>query len=303
MSPTCEIREILRRDDFHYKYGKAERFSDTYTLQASDFAFVKCWSSAGPSWSGKIFGMREIVAPGRKPWSTRPLFNVLIFGFDSLSRLALMRKMPKTYEYLTEELGGDVLEGYNIVGDGTPQALIPLLTGFTELELPETRRRKKNSEYVNVYPMIWKEYEKYGYVTAFNEDVPNIGTFSYRLNGFNEQPTDHYQRLYYLAIEDDLRTYKRLCVGAKKRHQVMLDYTKFFMRKHEGRPRFVFSFHGELSHDSINLIGLADDDVKQWMREMKLSGLLDDTILVFMSDHGNRFAIMLIINKIKIMIF
>lgn len=232
--------------------------------------------------------MRESVAPDRKPWGSRPLFNVLMYGFDSLSRLALMRKMPLTYEYLTEELGGDVLEGYNIVGDGTPQALIPLLTGFTELELPETRKRKKNSEYVNVYPMIWKEYEKYGYVTSFNEDVPNIGTFSYRLNGFNEQPTDHYMRLYYLAIEDDLRTFKRLCVGSKKRHQVMLDYTKYFMRKHVDRPRFAFSFHGELSHDSINLIGLADNDVKQWMRELKLTGLLDDTILIFMSDHGNR---------------
>ena len=84
---------------------------------------------------------------------------------------------------------------------GTPQALIPLLTGFTELELPETRRRMKNSDYVNVYPMIWKEYERYGYVTSFNEDVPDIGTFTYRLNGFDEQPTDHYMRTYYLAIE------------------------------------------------------------------------------------------------------
>lgn len=29
--------------------------------------------------------------------------------------------------------------GYNIVGDGTPQAFIPILTGATEEELPLTR--------------------------------------------------------------------------------------------------------------------------------------------------------------------
>ena len=37
------------------------------------------------------------------------------------------------------ELNGVVLEGYNILGDGTPQALFPILTGHTEQELPEAR--------------------------------------------------------------------------------------------------------------------------------------------------------------------
>jgi hypothetical protein len=92
--------------------------------------------------------------------------NVLMFGFDSMSRNAFIRKMPKSYDYLTKELNADVLKGYNIIGDGTPQALIPLLTGFTELELPETRKRKFSSSFVNSYPMVWKSYQKSGYVTA-----------------------------------------------------------------------------------------------------------------------------------------
>lgn len=74
---------------------------------------------------------------------------------------------------------------YNIVGDGTPQALIPMLTGKNELELPDTRKRIKNTKFVNSYPFIWNDYKKSGYVTAFFEDVPKTGTFNYRLNGFN----------------------------------------------------------------------------------------------------------------------
>lgn len=54
--------------------------------------------------------------------------NVLIFGFDSLSRMTFMRKLPKSYKKL-KSLGSIVLQGYNILGDGTPQAIIPLLTG------------------------------------------------------------------------------------------------------------------------------------------------------------------------------
>ena len=149
-----------------------------------------------------------------------------MYGFDSLSKNAFIRKLPNAYDFITTTLKGDVLHGYNIVGDGTPQALIPLLTGFTELELPETRRRMSGSTSVNIYPMIWKSYKEQGYVTAFNEDVPNIGTFTYRLNGFSTQPTDHYMRTYYLAIDSKLSSYEKLCVGDTPRHKVMLDYTE-----------------------------------------------------------------------------
>lgn len=56
------------------------------------------------------------------------------------------------------------------------------------------------------------------------------------------------------------------------------------------RPQFVFSFHGELSHDSMNLVGVADDDIVDWLKTLHTNGLLDRTILIMMSDHGNRFA-------------
>lgn len=37
--------------------------------------------------------------------------NVLIFGFDSLSRNTFIRKLPKTYNYLINVLGTQVLQG------------------------------------------------------------------------------------------------------------------------------------------------------------------------------------------------
>lgn len=117
-------------------------------------------------WYGTVAGIRKDVEIVKRKKEINGV-NVLMFGFDSLSRNAFIRKLPKSYEYLTKILNGDVLKGYNIIGDGTPQALIPLLTGFTELELPETRKRKFSSTYVNTYPLIWKKFEKAGYVTVF----------------------------------------------------------------------------------------------------------------------------------------
>ena len=242
-------------------------------------------------WFGTGIGIRKDIEIVKRGKDAHARLNVLMMGFDSLSRNAFIRKLPKTYDYLTKILEADVLKGYNIIGDGTPQALIPILTGYTELELPETRKRKFISTFVNTYPMIWKDYQKAGYVTAFNEDEPKIGTFSYRLNGFDAQPTDHYMRTYYQAIEGDLSYFKKLCVGSRPKHQAMLDYTSDFIEKYNGtNPSFVFSFHAELSHDSINLVGVADEDIKNWLIGLKKSGLLNNTILILMSDHGNRFT-------------
>lgn len=37
--------------------------------------------------------------------------NVLIFGLDSISRNTFVRKLPKSYTYLTNVLKGFILEG------------------------------------------------------------------------------------------------------------------------------------------------------------------------------------------------
>lgn len=212
-----------------------------------------------------------------------------MFGFDSLSRNAFIRKLPKSYAYLVDKIGSKVLTGFNIIGDGTPQALIPILTGRTELELPETRKRKSESVSCDAYPMIWKMYEQAGYITAFNEDLPNVGTFTYRLNGFQEQPTDHYMRPYFLAAEPMNDQYGRLCAGDRPRHTLFMNYTSQILSSSSRVRKFIFSFHGELSHDSINLVEVADDDLLHFLEDLHAKHL-HNTILIMMSDHGNRFA-------------
>lgn len=78
-------------------------------------------------WNGILTGIRKEAYEEFPPdKSVEMPFNVIMYGFDSLSRNAWIRKLPKTYEYMTKSLDADVLQGYNIIGDGTPQALIPV---------------------------------------------------------------------------------------------------------------------------------------------------------------------------------
>ena len=88
-----------------------------------------------------------------------------MFGFDSVSSMTWMRNLPKTFEYLNNTLNAVVLKGYNVVGDGTPQALLPILTGHSEPELPEARRGFPGATTVDGHPWLWNELKDLGYVT------------------------------------------------------------------------------------------------------------------------------------------
>lgn len=290
----CSFSEITRVDDYYVSTKPAVESDDSYTLKYSDFVDVKCEAKNGQKWHSILAGVKSSPEKEQLGWENVPeqvlKLNVLMFGFDSLSRNTFIRKLPKTYHYL-KRLDSFVLEGYNIVGDGTPQALIPILTGKIELELPDTRKRMGHkASYVDVYPMIWNKYKENGYITGFMEDVHHIGTFTYRLKGFKEQPTDHYMRTYYLAATPYFRYSKKLCMGGIPRHMVMLNYIKEIFNVYKNQPKFLFGFHGELSHDSYNDIGLADDDLHNWVKDLEESGHLNNTILIVMSDHGHRFA-------------
>ncbi|XP_050306730.1 uncharacterized protein LOC126743604 isoform X2 [Anthonomus grandis grandis] len=290
----CSFTDILRVNDHELTDGETTLSTEYYKLEKSDVVRVSCYSS-DKKWSATLTGIRlDNDIWDNTSWEEMPdralRMNVLMFGYDSLSRNAFRRKLPKSYEYLTQELRSIVLEGYNIVGDGTPQALIPILTGQTELELPDTRKRLKNTHYLNTYPFVWNDYKKVGYVTAFFEDMPNIGTFTYRLNGFKAAPTDHYMRPYYLANLGEQSKWPRLCTGEIPRHQVMLNMIKDFFSVYRTKPKFLFGFHAELSHDDYNLIGVADDDTMNFLKDLKSSGALNNTILIVMADHGHRFA-------------
>nr|CAD7573498.1 unnamed protein product [Timema californicum] len=291
----CAFTDIIRSNDHAVHDGITTQTHTEYNLEESDFVKVHCKSSQGDVWHNVMAGVRhDQDVLDRTGWdkvsSDNLHLNVLIWGFDSLSHNMFIRKLPRSYHYMRDTLQAIELHGYNIVGDGTPQALIPILTGKTELELPETRKRMGDkANYVNVYPFLWKEYQEKGYVTAYLEDCPTIGTFTYRLKGFDAQPTDHYMRPYYMAASSEYTSHKKFCMGSVPRHKVMMDYIHNLYRVYRDKPKFIFAFHGELSHDSYNQIGATDQDMLDWLTTFKEEGHLNNTLLVMMSDHGHRF--------------
>ncbi|XP_068624407.1 uncharacterized protein [Battus philenor] len=297
----CVYNDIIYISDAEYKIGPERRVKggNAYTLTDSDHVKVKCTgnhvNSILPSkWKGHSVGFRNTVHTPPPPPGRENTLNVLILGFDSTSHNGFVRRMPKSYRVLLDEFDATILEGYNIVGDGTPAALFPILTGKTELELPDVRKKMNNNGTFDSMPFIFYKLKEDGYRTAYFEDMPWIGTFQYRFNGFKRQPADHYLRSFFLEESSSGKKWwnvgsnNKYCVGDTPQHKLMLNITDQFL-KLDGK-RFCFTFIADITHDDFNMISTADDNLVEFLRGFRSAGHMEDTLLMVMGDHGPRYA-------------
>ena len=217
-------------------------------------------------------------------------FNVLILGIDSVSRMAMQRLFPKTYNYVKDTLGGIVLEGYNAVGDGTVANLLPFLCGKTLMELPECRRGKPNTSHVDGFPWIWKEYDKLGYMTQHIEDQPRINTFDLLMMGFKDQPVHHYMRPFFFKKFGRRPARDDMCLGSKRLHVNTFNWVRDFFTAYNNHPKFSFIWLNGLIHGKYHSFAAdADKDMCAFLESMESQGYMRKTFFILMSDHGPRF--------------
>ena len=162
-----------------------------------------------------------------------------------------------------------------------------MLTGVDERKQPEARQRISSSKPVDSWRWIFKNYKEKGYATMFSEDSPSLASFNYRLHGFQDPPTDHYARPFWIETDKIIKKY---CVNNRPSPDMSLKYLLSFFRGYKDRPKFGFSSHAVISHDDINAIGYADEYLKAFLETFKEESFLNNTILIIFADHGARFS-------------
>lgn len=69
---------------------------------------------------------------------------------------------------------------------------------------------------------------------------------------------------------------------------VLLDYATQFVRRFSAVRHFAFVWGTSLTHDGLNMAGLADSPYSATIRGMIKRNDLSNTALFFVSDHGVR---------------
>ena len=120
-----ERYETLNYEDY-YGYNSIEKPADF------DQFIVQVYRK--PAVHDRIIKQMQKVR-GKQMGTEEMPVNILMIGLDSMSHMSYQRKLPKTYHYLRDVLKAVILDGYNIVGDATTAAILPMLTGNSEVEV------------------------------------------------------------------------------------------------------------------------------------------------------------------------
>uniref|UniRef100_A0A8D8SUQ8 Uncharacterized protein n=1 Tax=Cacopsylla melanoneura TaxID=428564 RepID=A0A8D8SUQ8_9HEMI len=219
--------------------------------------------------------------------------SLLIIGIDSISRLNMIRAMPKTRTFLTES-GWFELEGYNKLGENTFPNLIPLLTGRSHTQLCDLCFPIYHESYFDPCPFIWHDLSRKGYITSYGEDIFDVSTFNYHKKGFREPPTDYYLRPLFAAGETKFKvssmdSMKNWCVGSNSEAEMMLSYTAEFISQFSSYSFFNFIWMNAFSHNDVNSPSRMDGKVADFLAGLNYTAL-ENTAILFFSDHGIRFG-------------
>ena len=176
------------------------------------------------------------------------------------------------------------MNGYMVAGDGTTAQLQAMLTGphssplsthplgRSSNYLPEARNGIPGSRPLDDWPFIFKNITSQGYITAYAEDQPGIGAFTFRLNGFTKKPTTHYMFPFLVG------SYYPPCIGRLSEHQMVLNWTNEFLQTYREEPKFVFAY-SKVSHDNTNYIQVADHDIVNFLEKLKETNILDNSMV------------------------
>ncbi|XP_060603128.1 uncharacterized protein LOC132756151 [Ruditapes philippinarum] len=294
---------VKRYGEINCTYIPISNFNDNYKrlkpiypmLNNSDLrtdAFkVLCKSANGSKYDNyhACISINKQPTANQSEISNENKFNVMILGLDSFSRQMFQRLLPKTHEYFTKTLHGSLLEGYNIVGDGTTRNLMPMFTGKRMTEIPEIRRGFPGARHVDeVLDFVWKKYENNSYVTQWAEDYPMAGAFFYRVLGFSKQPVTHYMRPFFLSVGNTMK--HDYCIGERPSYKVYLDWIKEGLETNKGKPFFTLGFMARYSHDGYLQMPKIDNYNVEFLKYLYHKNILKNTFLILMSDHGRRFG-------------
>lgn len=208
--------------------------------------------------------------------------NVIIMGNDALSRGNLRRNLPQTFNYLKKQLHAIDFQGYTKIGDNTDPNLTAVLMGLTKEELKnhscQQRKSGKKSKHDDC-PLMWKNYAKSGYATAYAEDGAWMGFLHFNKIGYVKAPTDYYNRPYFLVSESNIGhngghggSNAKMCQGEKKSISVIQDYSLAVAEALQEMPYFGFYWTASLSHDYLNVAAAADEPNLKYLKELKAKG-------------------------------
>lgn len=81
-----------------------------------------------------------------------------------------------------------------------------------------------------------------------------------------------------------------ICLGFQHYGEFIFNYGLDFATQYKGNPYFGLFWMNTFSHNDISTTSSMDKRIKEYLQRMKKLGILDESLVIFFSDHGMRFG-------------
>ncbi|GFO32817.1 hypothetical protein PoB_005932200 [Plakobranchus ocellatus] len=159
------------------------------------------------------------------------------------------------------------------------------------------RWRYNRAEFVDQIneAFIWTDARKIGYRTGMMLDAYDLTAFHYQKKGFKVSPVDYYQRATVIASSRDrlMRSRDNHCIGDIPEVTQVQDYWLQMVStfgKNRSTPFFAYSFATRFTHDDSDYAYKGDVVYYKFLQDLVATDSLDNTVIVWFSDHGPRFG-------------
>ena len=219
--------------------------------------------------------------------------NILLIYIDSISRAHFKRKMKKTMEVLDKLL--ITTKKYSFYQFLKYQAFIY----FTQLNTNPMFYGK--SMFTKSGTHILKEFHENGYISGHSNNFCSRELYDIE-KGYIENltfiPFDHeLASLFcdpnYFSVENPYTPYmgpysvKRRCLYGKDTSKYVLEYGEMFWETYLGERKFLRLAFQDAHEGTGEVVKYLDENLSVFLEKFITKGWLEDTSIMFVSDHGN----------------
>lgn len=218
--------------------------------------------------------------------------NVLMLGFESMSRMNFLRTMKSTSKFLRTR-GSIQLLAYNKLGDNSYPNLFPLFMGKSWNDVKQNCF-KDGEKYFNIKKctFIWNKFREIGFYTALAADTP-AGLFGQYEKMLPKIPTDFYLQpfIYETRFLFEDRTYDyHACLQNRYFYKILLNFVDSVIHKVSNRKLFGIFWEQSVSHEHSTQSSTMDESYYNLLKYLEDIYYLNNTVLILFSDHGPRFG-------------
>ncbi|CAG5115803.1 unnamed protein product, partial [Candidula unifasciata] len=195
----CRYKSVDRKqwsDFWTVVLNTSAGFNDSITLRDGDnYVIVECYDNHKVVLTRSYFTLirpkkdvEKLLQDNLKKhiseFAPKEVLSVLLIGIDGNSKQNFQRLMPKTRNFLLNDLMAIELHKYNTVGGTTIDTVVPILTGLHFRELKRGNwTEKKHFDSINDL-FLWSDFRKAGYRTGIFFDHARITAFHYLKPGW-----------------------------------------------------------------------------------------------------------------------